>query len=113
MRADRILIAAVLVLATGVWTLLNFSHGNSGIAFAIPVSGSKVNIDLTTMGPPVLFGVPLTIIGVVLLVVAFFAALVEQFRRPHVVVRTHGPAAATTPPFDSVRDERVKNDPLK
>lgn len=82
MRADRLLIAAGLFLGFGLWFLFAFCHGNVGIGFALPVAGTKFNMDTTTMGVPALAGIPLTIIGIVLLVVAFITAIIEQFR-PH------------------------------
>jgi len=81
LRADRWAIAAVIFLTAGLWTLFNFCHGDAGLSFALPVSGSKVSLNVTTMGVPVLIGVPLTVIGAVLLAGTFVAALVEQFTR--------------------------------
>lgn len=82
MRADRLLIAAGLFLGFGLWFLFAFCHGNLGIGFALPVAGTKFNVDATTMGIPALVGIPLTIIGIVLLAIALIAAIIEQFR-PH------------------------------
>lgn len=80
-RADRWVIAAVVFLTAGLWTLFNFCHGDAGLAFALPISGSKVSLNLTTMGWPVLVGIPLTLIGALLLVAAVVVALMEQFIR--------------------------------
>lgn len=82
MRADRLLIAAGLFLGFGLWFLFAFCHGNVGIGFALPVAGTKFNMDTTTMGVPALVGIPLTIVGILLLAVALIAAIIEQFR-PH------------------------------
>lgn len=78
-RADRWVIAAVVFLTAGLWTLFNFCHGDAGLAFALPVSGSKVSLNVTTTGWPVLLGVPLTVIGALLLAATFVVALMQQF----------------------------------
>lgn len=83
MRADRWLLLAVLVLGCGLWILFAYCHGNAGLAFALPVSGSSVSLDLKTTGAPVLIGIPLTVIGAILLLVAIVSALLAQFRRPY------------------------------
>jgi hypothetical protein len=82
MRADRWLLLAVLVLGCGLWILFAYCHGTGGLAFALPVSGSSVSLDLKTAGAPVLIGIPLTAIGAVLLVVAIVSAVLAQFRGP-------------------------------
>lgn len=80
MRADRILIGASLFLGVGLWSLFNFCHGNVGMAFALPVAGTKFSMDITTMGVPALVGLPLTILGILLLIGALIAAIVQQFK---------------------------------
>lgn len=87
MRADRILIGASLFLGVGVWLLFNFCHGNIGMAFALPVAGTKFTMDITTMGVPALVGLPLTICGILLLIGALLAAIVQQFRPPQPYAR--------------------------
>jgi hypothetical protein len=80
-RADRWVIAAVIFLSAGLWTIFNFCHGDAGLSFALPVANSKVSLNVATMGAPVLIGVPLTAIGAVLLAAAFVVAVAEQFTR--------------------------------
>lgn len=80
MRADRLLIGAVLLLGGGLWLIFAYCHGTTGLSFALPVSNTKLNIDVTTMGAPVLAGVPLVILGLLMMAVAFLAAIVAQFR---------------------------------
>lgn len=101
MRADRWLIAAGVFLGVGLWCLLNFCHGNIGVSFALPVAGTKFNTDVTTMGVPALIGMPCTLIGLILLVIAFLAAIVEQFRPHHTIRYVERPLPvppADTPP---------------
>jgi hypothetical protein len=81
MRADRLLIGSILFLGTGVGLLVAWCHGNVGFNFAVPVSGTKFNLDMTTMGAGVLAGLPLAGIGLLLLAAAFISAILAQFRR--------------------------------
>ena len=80
MRADRALIGAGVFLGFGLWLLFAFCHGNVGVGFALPVAGTKFNMDVTTMGVPALIGMPVTLIGIILLVIALLLAIVQQFR---------------------------------
>lgn len=102
MRADRWLLLAVLVLGCGLWILFAYCHGNAGLAFALPVSGSSVSLDLKTTGAPVLIGIPLTAVGAILLLVAIISALMAQFRRPYRATRLEESAAkpAAVPPVE-------------
>lgn len=99
MRADRLLIGAVLFLGAGLWGLFGYCHGNTGIAFGLPISNTKFSMDITTTGVPVLLGVPCTLIGLVLLVIAFLAAIVAPFRRSPRTVEPL-PAASSRPPLE-------------
>lgn len=80
MRADRLFIVTGIILGVGLWCLFAFCHGNVGVGFALPVASTKFNMDITTMGVPALVGMPLTVIGLVLLVISFVAAIIGQFR---------------------------------
>lgn len=80
MRADRLLIVTGVFLGVGLWCLFAFCHGNVGVGFALPVAGTKFSMNITTMGLPALVGMPLTIIGIVLLAVSLIAAIIAQFR---------------------------------
>ena len=79
MRLGRIVIAAVLFLAAGLSVLFYFCHGNTGFSVGIPVSATKLSIDLTTTGVPVLVGLPLAALGALLLLIAFIAAIAGLF----------------------------------
>lgn len=80
MRADRLLIVTGVFLGVGLWCLFAFCKGNVGFGFALPVANTKFNLDVTTMGVPALIGMPVTIIGIVLLAVSLVAAIIAQFR---------------------------------
>ena len=84
LRSSRWVIASVVFLTGGLWLLFSFCHGDAGLAFALPVAASKVSLNISTMGWPVLVGIPLLAIGTILLVATFFVALIEQFTGPRV-----------------------------
>lgn len=83
MRADRWLLVAVVVLGCGLWALFAYCHGTAGMSFALPISGSSVAVDLKTTGAAVWMGIPLTALGLILLLVAIISAILAQFRRPY------------------------------
>lgn len=87
MRWGRVLIAAVVFLGVGLWLLFNYCQGNAGVEFGDSLSGNKVSLDLTTIGVPMLVGLPLVLLGVLLMLIAFVAVIVLQFRRPREIVR--------------------------
>ncbi|HUA98910.1 MAG TPA: hypothetical protein VMA34_11335 [Terracidiphilus sp.] len=78
MKADRPLIGAVLLLATGLSLVFIYGTGTSGFNIAFPFSGSTLHLDLTTSGLAVLGGVACTALGALLLVWAFLVAIVCQ-----------------------------------
>jgi hypothetical protein len=101
MRADRWLIVAFVSLATGLWTLFAWCHGSVGLSFAYPLSGTKFTIDTASTGGVVLVGIPLVCLGILLLIVAFFASLVAQFRRPVRPAKPSQPSHSTSLPKTS------------
>jgi len=82
MRTDRWLIAALVFLVGGLWLTFEWGHGNAGLSVAFPAEGTKLVIDITTTGWPVMTGVPLALVGVLLMAVAFISAVIAQFHRP-------------------------------
>ena len=54
----RLLIAAVAMLAGGIWTLVNYCNGATSFNFGWPMDGSKLSVNLTTIGPAVWAGLP-------------------------------------------------------
>lgn len=81
MRTDRWLLAALLFLVGGLWLTFEWGHGSVGLNFAFPMAGTKLTINVFTTGWPVLTGLPLVLIGVVLMGIALIAAIIAQFRR--------------------------------
>jgi hypothetical protein len=86
MRTGRVLIGAVLFLGAGIWVLFAYCNGTTGLSFGYPLSGCKLTLDITTIGAPVLAGVSLVGMGLLLMAIAFIAAIVAQFQEPRVVV---------------------------
>ena len=82
MKSDRMVIGAVLFLAGGIALLVGYCNGTTGLSVAYPFSETRLHVDVTTSGLPVLAGLPLVAAGVLLLFIALIAAIVSQFRRP-------------------------------
>ena len=101
MRTDRLLIDSLVLLVSGVWSLLEWCHGTAGLNVASPVAGTRLAIDLTSTGVPVLVGVPLVIFGLLFMVIALFAALLAQFRTPVRPSKTAEPTRSTFLPKTS------------
>jgi hypothetical protein len=79
----RLLIAALALLTGGLWTLLNYCHGSTSFNFGWPMDGSKLSVNITTIGPAVWVGLPLILVGTILLAIAFVASIVIQFMSSH------------------------------
>lgn len=84
MRSDRPLILAVIFLGAGLGVLIGYCHGTTGFSASYPFTGSMIHVELTTIGAGVLGGLTATAIGVLLLIWAFFAAIVSLFTGPAV-----------------------------
>jgi hypothetical protein len=82
MRSDRPLILAVIFLGIGLGVIIGYCNGTTGFSASYPFTGSVLHIELTTIGPGVLGGLTATAIGVLLLIWAFFAAIVSLFAGP-------------------------------
>jgi hypothetical protein len=82
MKSDRMVIGAVLFLAAGLGLLFGFTNGTAGVTLGYPFSATKLHLDITTTGIPVIAGLPLVAAGALLLLFALIAAIVSQFRRP-------------------------------
>lgn len=78
-NVGRLLIAAVLLLAGGGWTIFRYCTGSSGFNFAWPVDSSRISLSFTTIGTAVWVGVPLIIAGLVLLALALIGSILAQF----------------------------------
>jgi hypothetical protein len=78
MRADRLLLGAILFLACGLFLILGYCNDATSFTAAFPFTGSTLHIDVLTNGPAAVGGVVLTAIGLLLLLWAALAAIVGQ-----------------------------------
>jgi phosphotransferase system glucose/maltose/N-acetylglucosamine-specific IIC component len=78
MKTSRLLLVAFLLLATGVFLLCNFTHGDAGFSFSSNIPDTKVNLDLTTTGWPTVIGVPCVLFGTIFLCLAFLSAIGKE-----------------------------------
>jgi hypothetical protein len=91
MKISRFVIASVVFLVSGIWTILAYCHGTTGMSFAVPVQQSNLRVDFTTTGVAVAVGIPLVAVGLFLLAIALIASIVVQFlpsREPAVYEET-------------------------
>ncbi|MFZ0305678.1 MAG: hypothetical protein WAL75_23515 [Terracidiphilus sp.] len=84
MRSDRPLILAVIFLGAGLGVIIGYCSGTTGFSASYPFTNSILHLDMTTTGPGVVGGLAATAIGVLLLIWAFFAAIVSLFTGPAV-----------------------------
>ena len=80
MKSERPLIAAGLLLASGLGLIFGYCHGTTNLNAAYPMATSAFHLDITTSGPAALGGVALTAVGVLSLLWALVAAVVSQIR---------------------------------
>ena len=98
MKSDRLVIFAVLFLAAGLGLLIGFTNGTTGLNVGYPFSETRLHLDITTTGIPVLVGVPLVAAGAVLLFFGLIAAVASQFSRPEEIIKLDLPKRSA--PFD-------------
>ncbi|MGO9865714.1 MAG: hypothetical protein ACLPLR_19080 [Terriglobales bacterium] len=77
MKSDYVLIGSVLLLAIGLGLIFGYTHGTVGFSAAYPVSGASLQVSLNTTGLPAMAGVPLTLLGLLLLIAAAIIATVR------------------------------------
>jgi len=68
MKSDYVLIGAVLMLVIGLGLVFGYTHGTFGFSAAYPVSGASLQVAINTTGLPAMAGVPLTLLGLLLLI---------------------------------------------
>jgi hypothetical protein len=75
MKTDRLVIFSVVLLAAGLAWLFGNTHGTMSFNAALPPSGSTFVFNLNNQGASALFGVLITIVGLISLVIAFILAI--------------------------------------
>jgi len=78
MKTSRLLILAFLLLAVGIWLIASYCQGTAGFDTGIPVSGTKLHIEITTTGYPALIGLCCTVFGLLFLCLAFLSAIAKE-----------------------------------
>lgn len=78
MNCERSVIASAIFLTLGLGLIFGYCHGTIGFSAAYPVSGTSLQVSVTTTGLPALAGSVSTVIGVLLLVIALIQAIVGQ-----------------------------------
>lgn len=78
MSSERSLIAAVVLLGVGLGLILGYTHGSATFTAAYPVSGTLLQVSINTVGLAAMAGFVATVLGTVVLVVAFVQAIVGQ-----------------------------------
>jgi uncharacterized membrane protein len=82
MKTRRLLIVSFIFLAAGVGLICGYCNGTAGFSAGIPLTGSSIKIDITTAGLAAITGVPLTLIGLLLLIFSVIAAIIGEIRAP-------------------------------
>ena len=76
-----LLLISVVCLAVGVGLVFGYCNGSTGMTLGDSLTAASIHIDITTTGVPVLVGIPLTLIGVLLLFIAWILAIFGGRRR--------------------------------
>ncbi|HEY6487801.1 MAG: hypothetical protein WCC26_09680 [Terracidiphilus sp.] len=76
-----LILISVVCLAVGVGVLFAYCNGTTGFSAGYPFSNTSLHLDVTTTGVPALVGVPLTLLGAFLLILAWFGALFSRRKK--------------------------------
>ena len=68
MKSEYVLISSVLLLGIGLELIFGYTHGSVGFSPAYPVSAASFQVSLNTTGLAAMVGVPLTLLGLLLLI---------------------------------------------
>jgi hypothetical protein len=78
MKSDYVLLGSVLLLAIGLGLLFGYTHGTINFTAGSPVSVTSLQVSIKTTGLAAITGVPLTVLGLLLLIAAAITAIVRQ-----------------------------------
>lgn len=78
MSCERTLIAAVVLLGIGLGLIFGYTHGTGTFTAAYPISGTALQLAINTSGASAMVGLVATVLGALLLIVAFLQALVAE-----------------------------------
>jgi hypothetical protein len=82
MKSDYVLLGSVLLLSIGLGLLFGYTHGAINFTAGSPASVASLQVSITTTGLPAMTGVPLTVLGLLLLIAAAITAIVRQATGP-------------------------------
>lgn len=68
------------MLAIGLWLIFYYCQGSIGAAAGDAISAFSIKVDMTTVGYPVIFGLPSLLLGSLLLIIGLIATLVAEVR---------------------------------
>jgi hypothetical protein len=80
MKIRRLMFVAVLSMAIGLYLIFNYCQGSIGAAAGDHIAAWNIKFDFTTSGWPMILGVPLTLLGSILLIVAMISTIVAEIR---------------------------------
>jgi hypothetical protein len=98
-RVRSLLLVSVVCLAAGVAILFTYCNGTTSLAAGYPFSGTSLHLDVTTTGIPAVIGVPLTLIGSFLLIIAWILALFTRPKRIEADDTDEAPRSRRSGPF--------------
>jgi hypothetical protein len=75
MRSEYVLIASFILLAIGLGLIFGYTHGTVGFHTTYPISSTSLQVSIDTTGVPAMAGVPLTLLGLLLLIAAVISAI--------------------------------------
>jgi len=80
MITRRLVIVSFVLLATGTGLLAGYCNGTAGFDFSDALTGNVLKLNIKTTGYPMIFGFPITLIGLLLLIATVTSAIVAEIR---------------------------------
>ena len=74
------MIDSFVLLATGIGLLAGYCNGSAGFDFSDALSGDVLKLNITTTGYPMIFGLPITLFGLLLLIATVVSAILGEIR---------------------------------
>ena len=103
MKIRRMMFLAVLSLGVGLYLIFNYCQGSIGAAAGDHIAAWNIKFDFTTTGWPMILGVPLTLLGSLLLIIATISTIVAEIREP--IMKRRKPEELTESQADSQKHE--------
>jgi hypothetical protein len=94
-----LLLVSVILLAVGISILFAYCNGTTSLSAGYPFSGTSLHLDVTTTGAPAVIGIPVTLLGAFLLIVAWILALFTRAKPVHRDDNDDTPLSRRSGPF--------------